>query len=125
MLSARTRLGIAWYFYFCLLPILRRCGAKARLRPRAHDLDLLLFSNHRCMRITRFTAEEIHQLAYDLRINVDQSITGNWRFTPLHRLALALIFLSNSLPSRKHQLQTGWAANAILNNARYCPSHGK
>lgn len=108
-----------WYLLFVLLPLFRRALPKPRLAPHRSDLDQLLLSNQRCKTITRFTVTELEQIAQDLLINAHASISGNWRFNPLHRLALALVWLSNSLPSRKHQFNTGWAANAVLNNMRY------
>lgn len=119
MLPSRLRAGICWFFAFVLLPYLARAGPKARLQPRTDDINMLLMSDKHCQRITRFTATEIEQLARDLLISPDAPIKSNWRFAPLHRLLLALVWLSNAAPSRKHSLNVGWASNAVLNNARY------
>lgn len=113
------RVAVCWYWLFVLTPAMQAALPKERLLPHRLDLQAMLMSNRWTQEITRFTADEIHMLAHDLLINPDALITSNWRFSPLHRLVLALIWLSNALPSRKHSLNVGWASNAVLNNARY------
>lgn len=117
--TMHMRAGICWFFLFMLLPRLCHWGPKARLQPRRVDLDMLMMSDTACQRITRFKAKEVRQLARDLGIDIRAPLAGNWRFPALHRLLLALICLSNAVPSRKLGMAHGWAANAVLNNARY------
>ena len=118
-LSLHLRAGIAWYWLFVVLPAILRAGPRARLLPRAVVLDTMLMSDAHTHHITRFTAQEVYGLAADLLINPGAPISRNWRFSPLHRLVLSLIWLSNALPARKHSINMGWAHNAVLNNARY------
>lgn len=118
-LTTHMRAGICWFFLFQLLPRLVRWGPKARLQPRPADLDMLMMSDTHCQRITRLKAKEVRQLAHDIGVDIRAPISGNWRFSPLHRLLLALMSFSNAVPSRKLRMAHGWAANAVLNNARY------
>lgn len=100
-------------------PRLAAAGSRPRLIPLTRTLALLERSPRMCRLITRFSVAEVHQLAADLLIDPRSRACGRWRYTPLHRLLIFLICLSNYWPSRKLSLATGWAANAVLNNWRY------
>jgi hypothetical protein len=46
-------------------------------------------------------------------INPLAGITGNWRFSPLHRAAVALGSLASPITSRRARQAFGWAANSV------------
>lgn len=115
-----TRLyGAVWFFLFVLRPLLARLGSKPRLEPVGDSLNLMLCSERNTRHVTRLSPAELNALAADLLIDAHADAARGWRFSPLHRLILFLIPLTNAWPSRKLRLLTGWAANAVLNNWRY------
>lgn len=109
----------SWCWLFIILPIINRSFSKPRLHPILDRLDLLLLSPRKCRHTTRFSPSELHALARDIGIDWNEPASGNWRFSPRHRLVLFLITIGNAYPSRKLSLFSGWAANAVLNSWRY------
>jgi hypothetical protein len=66
-----------------------------------------------CQALTRLHPRELKKLCRDLLINPRAGITGNWRFCPLHRAAVALGSLANPITSRRARQAFGWAANSV------------
>ena len=66
-----------------------------------------------CQALTRLRPHELKKLCRDLLINPRAGITGNWRFCPLHRAAVALGSLASPITSRRARQAFGWAANSV------------
>lgn len=119
--------GAAYYYMFHLYPnISHYCHSKPRLQPIIATLNRLLIKPTLCRSATRLVPNELRQLAQDLLItdrHYDNRITGNWRFGPIHRFIIFLIWFTNYYPSRKLSILTGWASNSILDNMRYHVQH--
>ena len=93
----------AAYYYLCILLPLARYGAgapKPRLQPNVAVFTALLLDRRKCRDVTRFSPSELKQLASDLLITDPDEIKHNWRFSPMHRLLMALIMLSNHPPMK-------------------------
>lgn len=108
----------AGWYATVLIPLLGKSDVRPRLTPLSDTLDKMLRNKSMCQLITRFTPGELYKLADTLGVASQQRTRGRWRFTPLHRLIIFLLSVTNYWPSRKMRLSTGWAANAILNNWR-------
>jgi hypothetical protein len=100
-----------------MLPLAHYGHAKPRLdaqRARSR-LQRILSSNQLCLQITRLTCAELTRLADMLGCD-DERATGNWRFTSLHRLVIALYCFSERQCLRRARESWGWAMNSISSN---------
>jgi len=98
---------------FVLLPLAHYGHQKPRLHAQYQRLHLALDSPQSCLLNSRLTQEELYQLAALLSIDVDEQPTGNWRFSPLERLFIALHCLSEQRALRRSSHQWGWAHNSL------------
>jgi hypothetical protein len=106
----------AWYHMFILLPLAHYGHDKPRLHAQHQRLRLALESPKSCLTNSRLTQDELYELAELLGIDTDEQPTGNWRFSPLERLFIALQCLSEQRALRRASLQWGWAHNSISLN---------
>ena len=106
----------AWFYLFVMLPLARYGHSKPRLAAQQQRIDHVLASERRCLQITRFTHAELMELCELLGIRTDEQAHGNWRFSELHRLVIALYCLSAQQCLRHAKQQWGWAMNSISNN---------
>ena len=101
---------------FVMLSLAHYGHNKPRLAAQRQRLEHVLSSDRRCLEITRLTHAELMQLADILGIDTDEQPTGNWRFSALHRLVIALYCLSAQQCLRRAKQQWGWAVNSISSN---------
>jgi len=101
---------------FVMVPLAHYGHSKPRLAPQRARIQHVLSSDQRCLEITRLTYDELLELADLLDISTDEHVVGNWRFSPLHRLVIALYCLSAQQCLRRARQQWGWAVNSVSAN---------
>jgi hypothetical protein len=108
----------AWYHMFVIIPLAHYGHEKPRLQAQHERMRHALDTPNSCLRNSRLTQDELYQLAELLDIDTDEQRTGNWRFSPLERLFVALQCLSEARAMRRAELQWGWAHNSISMNLK-------
>ena len=101
---------------FVLVPLARYGHQKPRLCAQHHRVRLGLQRPKSCLTLFRLTQDELYLLAETLGIDADEQVRGNWRFSPLERLLIALHSLSGQQALRRAQHQWGWAMNSVSAN---------
>jgi hypothetical protein len=109
-------IAAAWYYTFILLPLAHYGHEKPRLHAQRERVQLALGDPKQCLTNSRLTQDELYELAELLGIDTDEQLAGNWRFSRLERLLIALHSLSGQQATRRAQLQWGWAAHSISLN---------
>ena len=108
--------AVTWYYMFIMLPLLHYGNSKPRLQAQPHRVEHALSSERHCLDLTRLTRGEFELLADTLGISCDEQPTLNWRYSPVHRLFIALHSLSAQQALRRGRQQWGWAYNSISMN---------
>ena len=106
----------AWYYMFVLLPLAHYGHQKPRLQAQRRRVQLAIERPQSCLALSRLTLTELMQLADILGIDSDEQPSGNWRFSAMERLFIALHTLSGPQAFRRAQHQWGWASNSISLN---------
>lgn len=106
----------AWYYMFIMLPLAHYGHQKPRLHAQRERVLHAMKRAKSCLSLSRLTRAELVQLADILGIDSDEQPAGNWRFSAMERLFIALHTLSGAQASRRAQHQWGWAYNSISAN---------
>ena len=112
-LPTHILLAVAWYWCISMLHYVRYGHSKPRLAAHRRHLARHLSVDRSCQTLTRLHTRELKKLCRDLLIDPRAGITGNWRFSPLHRAAVALGSLASPITSRRARQAFGWAANSV------------
>jgi len=108
--------AVAWFHLCIIIPLAHYGHQKPRLHAQHRRVALALRRPQSCLALSRMTQGELELLADTLGIDTDEQPSGNWRFSPLERLFIALHSLSAQQASRRAQHQWGWAANSVSLN---------
>jgi hypothetical protein len=114
--SLHITIAAAWYHTFILTPLAHYGHQKPRLQAQRERVRAALEHPKQCLSNTRLTQDELYELAELLGFDTDEQPAGNWRFSPLERLFIALQCLSEQRALRRASLQWGWAHNSISLN---------
>jgi hypothetical protein len=106
----------AWYYLFIIVPLAHYGHQKPRLHAQRERVQHAMQQAHSCLALSRLTQAELLQLAEILGIDSDEQPAGNWRFSAMERLFIALHTLSGAQAWRRAQHQWGWAYNSISMN---------
>lgn len=112
-LPTHLLLAVAWYWCIRMLHHVRYGHSKPRLSAHRSHLARHIRVDSSCQALTRLHPRELLKLCRDLLINPRAGVTGNWRFCPLHRAAVALGSLASPITSRRARQAFGWAANSV------------
>ena len=104
----------AWWWQFGIAPTLHHHNPRPRLETRTDSVEQIITRRRLPLDLIRITTREFNHLCALLFVKPVKS--GNWRYSPTHRLVIFLYCIANYQPLRKASFTFGWSIASLQRN---------